>query len=265
MCSGNSSCTFRNCRPGTARRSEPLHRSHWYRLVAELAHRIAIPGCPRLVDWRAAVRAVRWHSPGRPGSSALTSRRLPFRLLLALDVIVQCAFLQRRHVYDDLAPVRGVVANGHPLSDRQGKLDLRYPVRVAELLSPAYLREALRLRTARRRLVQIGQFLAELDRLAVFKSHRNAHLRYPAVGGGRLAVGYHCLNVCPLAEELFTLGLSHLSLAPVMMKQFLTPPGRSLSGKHSTGEPPQVLRPSEKSMTHLAAQLSPVTRVLRAA
>jgi pimeloyl-ACP methyl ester carboxylesterase len=52
------------------------------------------------------------------------SRRLPFRPLLVLDVVVQRAFLQCRHVYDDVASVRSVVANGYPLAERQRELDL---------------------------------------------------------------------------------------------------------------------------------------------
>ena len=44
------------------------------------------------------------------------------------------------------------------------------------MLSPSHLREALRLRAAGGGLVQIGQLLAELDRLAVFESHGNSHL-----------------------------------------------------------------------------------------
>jgi hypothetical protein len=134
--------------PGIGSACPSAHRPYRYRLVAEPAQRAAILGRLHPVDRRAAVRAALRHNPGRTGSGTLPSRRLPFRLLLALNVIVQRALLQRRHVYDDLAPVRGVAADGHPLADRKGKLDLGYPVRVAELLSPSYLREAPRLRTA---------------------------------------------------------------------------------------------------------------------
>jgi hypothetical protein len=65
-------------------------------------------------------------------------------------------------------------SSGNASADGQGKLDLWYPVRVPELLGPSYLREALCLCAARRRLVQIGQFLAELHRLAVFEAHGDA-------------------------------------------------------------------------------------------
>jgi hypothetical protein len=78
-------------------------------------------------------------------------------LLLALNVIVQRALPQRRNVDRDPAQVGGVVANGYPFAGRQRELDLGYPVRVAELLRPAYLREALRFRTACLRLVEIGE------------------------------------------------------------------------------------------------------------
>src|ERR1700739_4689229 len=201
------------------------HRAHWYRLAAKPAQRVAILGCFGLVDRRTAVRAVRRHSPGRTDSSALTSRRLPFRLLLVLDVIVQRALLQRRHVNDDLAPVRGVVANGNPLAERQGKLDLGYPVRVAELLRLPYLREAPRLLTAGRWLVKIDQFLAELGPLSIFEFHGKAHLRYPGVGGRGLALHHRPLGGGSRAEELFSLGRGHRPLLTfVMMKQFLNSP-----------------------------------------
>jgi hypothetical protein len=132
--------------------------------------------------------------------------------------------LQRRHVYDNPAPVRRVVANGHPLADKQGELDLRYPVRVAELLSPSHFREAPRLRAARGGLVQIGQLLAELDRLTVFESHGNSHLRYPAIGAGGLAVDHHPLHGGSLTDEPFTLGRTHLLLVLVMMQQLPNSP-----------------------------------------
>jgi hypothetical protein len=176
---------------------------------------------------------VRWHNPEQPGPGALAGRRLPFRFLLALNVIVQRALLQGWHVYDDPAAVRGVIADGHPLADGQGELDLGYPVRVAELLSSSYLREALRLWTAGRRLVQIGQFLAELDCLAVFEPDGKAHLRYPAIGDGGLAVDHHPLDDGSLAEKFFALGIGHLLLAPMMMKQFLNSPGWALELKAS--------------------------------
>ena len=132
---------------------------------------------------------------------------------------MQRALLQGRHVDDDPVPVRGVVANGHPRAVRQGELDLGYPVRVAELLSSPDLREAPRLVTVRRGLVQVGQFLAELHRLAVFESHGDTHLRHPAVGGRGLAVVHHALEGFPVTEELFPLGLGHQPLVPVMMQQ----------------------------------------------
>jgi hypothetical protein len=152
---------------------------------------------------------VRRPGPGRAGPGGRAGSGLGFLLLLALDVIVQRALVQRRHVYDDPGPVRGVVADGHPFADRQGELDLGYPVRVAKLLSSPDLGEAPRFRTARLRLVQVGQFLAELHRLAVFESHGEAHLRHPAVGGGGLAVFHHALEGFPVADELFPLGLGH--------------------------------------------------------
>jgi hypothetical protein len=46
----------------------------------------------------------------RPGG------RLLFLPLLALEVVVQGALAQRRHVDDDLAQVRGLEANEYPLA-----------------------------------------------------------------------------------------------------------------------------------------------------
>jgi hypothetical protein len=76
--------------------------------MPELAARVAILGCLRLVDRSTAVRAVSRRNPGRIDPGARASRRLPLRLLLALDVIVQRALLHSGHVNDDLAPVRGI-------------------------------------------------------------------------------------------------------------------------------------------------------------
>jgi hypothetical protein len=150
------------------------HRFHWYWLVAELALRIGIPGCLGLVDRRAAVRAVRGHGPGRPGLDARPGWWLRLRLLLALEVIVQRAFLQRRDVQDHPAAVGGVVADRHPFSVGQEELDLGYPVRVTELLSLPHLCELPRFLAAGRRLVQVRQFLGELGRLVVLEPHSDA-------------------------------------------------------------------------------------------
>src|ERR1700739_4043826 len=125
--------------------------------------RVAVLGCLSLVGRRTAVRAVCRHNPRRTDSGALASGRLFPRLLPALDVIVHGALLHRREVNDHPAPVRSIVANRHPLPVEQRKLDLGYPVRVAELLSPAYLREAPCLRTAGRWLVKTGEFLMKLS------------------------------------------------------------------------------------------------------
>src|SRR5690242_1573831 len=133
--------------------------------MAELAERVGIAGCLGLVDRRAAVRAVRRYNPGRPAPGAWAGGWLRLRLLLALEVIVQRTFLQRRHVQDHPAPVGGVVADGHHLSVGQGGLDLGYPVRVTELLSRSHLRETPRFLATGRRLVQVRQFLSELGRL----------------------------------------------------------------------------------------------------
>ena len=57
-------------RPSRARHHPSANRAHRYRLMAELAQRVAILGGLRLVDRRAAVRAVRRHRPRRAGSGA---------------------------------------------------------------------------------------------------------------------------------------------------------------------------------------------------
>src|SRR6185437_6692981 len=120
--------------------------------------------------------------------------------------------------------VRHVVADGHPLADRQGKLDLGDPVRVTELLGLPDLREAPRLWTARGRLVQVGQFLAELNPLAILEIHAKAYLRHQAVRGSGLVMEHHPLDGGPSAEELFALGRGHRLLMLVMMKQPRTLP-----------------------------------------
>jgi hypothetical protein len=103
---------------------------------------------------------------------------------------MECALLQRRHVYDELGPVGGVVAHGDPGAVRQGELDLGYPVRVAELLgSPDLgspdLGHALRLLAPRGRLVKTVQFLAELDRRRLSDLSRSSCARSagPRPGG----------------------------------------------------------------------------------
>src|SRR5579872_565460 len=86
---------------------------HRYRLVAELAMRVTLPGGHCLIDRRPAVRAMRRHHPGRASLDAVAGRRLPLRFVLALDVVAQRALAQRRHVDDDPAPVSDLVTNGH--------------------------------------------------------------------------------------------------------------------------------------------------------
>lgn len=186
--------------------------------------RVAVLGCLSLVGRRTAVRAVSRHNPRRTDSGTLASRRLFPRLLLPLDVIVQCALLQRRDVNDHPAPICGIVADRYPLPVEQRKLDLGYPVRVAELLSPAYLREAPCLRTAGRWLVKTGEFLMKLGPLAVSEFHGHAHPRYPAVVGGGLVPHDDPLDGSSLAEELFALGLGQRPVVLVMMKQFRDSP-----------------------------------------
>jgi hypothetical protein len=90
---------------------------------------------------------------------------------------------------------------------------------VPELLGASHLRQPLGLLAAGRRLVQVGQFLPELDFPAVFEPYADAHLGDPAIGGGEIALRHHSLEGCSLFEELLTLGLGQRLLLVVMMKQ----------------------------------------------
>jgi hypothetical protein len=219
--------------PGGARSSFPLarERADRYRLNAERAPRVGVARGLRLVDRRAAVGAVRRHRPGRARAGPFARGRLPLRTLLALDVIVQRALLQGGHVDDEPGPVGGVVPHGDPRAVGQRELDLGYPARVAELLGSPDLRQPPRFVAARGGLVKIGQFLTELDRLAVFEADFNAHVRHPSVGIGKLAVQDHALDGSPIAQEPFPLGLAQLLVMLVMLvmiKQNRTPGGRLL-------------------------------------
>jgi hypothetical protein len=136
--------------------------------------------------------------------------------------------LQGRHVDDELGPVGGVVAHGNPGAVRQRKLDLGYPVRVAELLRSPDLGQPPRLLASRGGLVKVGQLLAELDRLAVLEADLNADDRRAAVGGGKLAVHHQPPDGGAIAEDPHPLGLAQLIIVLMMIKQNRTPGGRLL-------------------------------------
>ena len=116
-----------------------------------------------------------------------------------------------------------------------------------DLPGPSHFREALRLSAARRRLVQIGQFLAELDPLAVFEAHGNAHLRYPAVDGGDFAVDHNSLEGRSLADELVTLGLGDRLLVLMTMKQCELSSGGCLTRQYSTCGPGSHSQSTDRS------------------
>jgi hypothetical protein len=146
---------------------------------------------------------------------------------------VQRPELHGRQVEDHPGPVLGVVADGDPLAVRQRDLDLGYPVRVPELLGRPHLGQALRLLAARGRLVEVGQFLAELDRLAVFEADFHPHLRPAAVCGGQLAVRHHPLDGGPVKQEFLPLGLGQLITVIVVVEQIERSSGGFLAQQYS--------------------------------
>ena len=91
----------------------------------------------------------------------------------------------------------------------------------------------LRLLAARGRLVEIGQFLPELDRLAVFEADFHPHQRPAAVCGGQLAVHHHPLDGGPVKQEFLPFGLGQLITVLVVVEQIERSSGGFLGRQYS--------------------------------